>query len=156
MADRFADVEPPELVAVLDLAERARIGDWSLRSALTRYAQPEPLQVGELLDLYRRIEVVLPGLIDVATKHGPALWSAATADGGPNDDIPPFAIGLLQAMIEIDGLGERLAAWADNWTPEHPKSEVAAVIADVRKRLEDLGVPEQERPGPPRGRAGRG
>src|SRR5690349_20049532 len=112
MADRLADVEPRALAEVLDLAERPRVGNWSLRSALTRYAQPEPRRVGELLDLYRRIEVVLPGLVDLAVSDGPALWDAAT--GGSDGGLPPFAVGLLQTMVEIDGLGDQPAAWADD------------------------------------------
>ena len=155
MADRGADVEPCELAAVLDLAERPRVGKWSLRAALTRYAQPEPRRVSDLLDLVRRIDVVLPGLVDLAAREGGALWQAAQRGEAEGSDLPAFAVGLLGAMIEIDALGDRLAAWADDWSLDRPDAAVDEVIADVRARLASLGVPEQERPGPPRGR-GRG
>src|SRR4051812_6941007 len=159
MADRIADVQPVELAAVLDLVERPRVGGWSLRSALTRYAQPEPRRVSELLDLVRRIEVVLPGLVEVAAQYGPALWAAATSDATPvhsaagGDDLSPFAVGLLQTMIEIDHLADTLATWADQWSLDRPNAAMDEVTEHVRAKLEALGVPEQERPAPPRGRA---
>ena len=49
-------ITPPELAALIDVSERQRAGDWSLRAALCRYAQPQPVRVSALLDLVRRIE----------------------------------------------------------------------------------------------------
>ena len=43
-------VHPAPEQSVLNYAESARVGDWSMRSALVRFAQPEPVRAGELLE----------------------------------------------------------------------------------------------------------
>jgi len=45
--------------SLLDYAERPRAGDWSLRSALVRLAQPEPHRAAEVLTLVRRLDAAL-------------------------------------------------------------------------------------------------
>ena len=127
----------PEVAALVEFAERPRIDDWSLRAALTRYAQPHPARVGNLLELVRRIEFALH-------PHLKALLKA--------DDVPPELEGLLAAAAEIDRLGDLLAAWAADPSAERPDGAVDAVIADVTRRLGDLGVPREERQRPPRSR----
>lgn len=146
MADpRRRDIRPPELAALVDLSERPRTQNWSLRAALTRYAQPQPQRVGDLLDLVRRIEFAIADVADVIERDGPQLWEAmhvGAADAG--------LVGLLRAAAEIDRLGDVLAAWAADRSEPRPDDQVDAVIADVRRRLAALGVPEQERPRPSR------
>ena len=127
----------PEVAAVVEFAERPRIDDWSLRAALTRYAQPHPERVGRLLELVRRIEFALRPQLKV-------LQAA--------DEVPPGLDGLLAAAKEIDGLGDLLAAWAADPSRERPDASVDAVVADVTGRLDDLGVPREERQRPPRSR----
>ena len=147
-----AEVEPPELARLLDFAERPRARDWSLRAALTRYAQPQPQRVGDLLELVRRIEFALRPLLKAVERDGHAHWEALQR----GDDDP--VVGLLQAMVELDGLGDVLATWAaDPGAGERPDAAVDAVIADVAARLERLGVPREERTRPPtaRSRSGR-
>ena len=104
----------------LDFTERPRPPDgWSLRAALTRYAQGQPQRVGNLLEVVRRIQFGL-GKVD--------------AD--------------LQPCIErIDVVADALAAWAaDPWGAYRPDAEVDAVIASVTGELDALGVPVEERP----------
>ena len=147
-------VEPPELARLLDFAERPRAHDWSLRAALTRYAQPQPQRVSDLLELVRRIEFALKPHTKLLEREGPALWQAVEAGDeatGPDASV----VGLLRAMAEIDRLGDVLAAWAVDRAGEPPDADVDAVTADVARRLEDLGVPREERHRPP-GRRGRG
>jgi hypothetical protein len=113
----------------LDFTERPRPPEgWSLRAALTRYAQGQPQRVANLLEVVRRIQFGL-GKVD--------------AD--------------LQACIdEIDCVADLLAVWAaDPWQAYRPDAEVDAVIASVRQQLDDLGVPVEERPARP-SRSGRG
>src|SRR5689334_16609219 len=123
----MADPQPPEL----DFAERPRAERWSLRAALTRYAQGQPQRVADLLELVRRIQFALA-----------------------SDDNESFLPGLLDAVREIDALADTLAAWAvDPWNAPRPEADVDAVLASVTERLERLGVPKEERPErPPRGR----
>jgi hypothetical protein len=120
------EIQPPELAALLDFAERPRAGGWSLRAALTRYAQGQPRRVSEVLELVRRIQSAL----------GPEV---------PDD-------GLLDAAREIDEVGDALAVWAtDPWHAARPDAAVDAVIASVTEALDRLGVAREERPGrPPR------
>jgi len=117
---------PPELAALVDFAERPRVDYWSLRSALVRYAQPEPQRVSDLLDVVRRVE-----------------WALAKK---PNLD------GLLAITRELDALGDELAAWAVDITQPQPDADVDRVVADVATRLDQIGVPQQERPPGPRNR----
>ncbi len=150
------EVEPPELARLLDYSERSRDDDWSLRSALCRYAQPEPQRVSDVLTHVRRIEYALhPHLKAVAT-HGPALWSALESGQDSVDGVDPMVVGMLGAMVELDRLGDVLAAWAIDRSGGRPNDEVDAVTTAVAERLDALGVPREERVPPPGARGGRG
>lgn len=114
----------------LDFTERPRPPEgWSLRAALTRYAQGQPQRVADLLEVVRRIQF---GLAKVDT------------------DLQP-------CIDEIDVVADALAVWAaDPWRAERPDTAVDAVTASVTRQLDALGVPVEERPArAPRGR-GRG
>ncbi len=52
----------------------------------------------------------------------------------------------------MDGLGDVLAEWAVEGVLPGPDDEVDRVVAHVAARLEELGVPKQERPPGPRNR----
>jgi len=49
----------PDGHRLVDYAESGRAGDWSLRSALVRFAQPEPTRAGAVLELIRRTDAAL-------------------------------------------------------------------------------------------------
>lgn len=141
-------IEPPELAALVDYSERSRDGDWSLRSALVRYAQPEPERVSQVLELVRRIEFALHPHAKLLAKEGPALWSAmAKGDGaGDHEDV----LGLLRAAEVLDRMAEHVVAWAVDRHGPRPDAAIDAAVRDVTQRLDDLGVAREERPGPPR------
>jgi hypothetical protein len=149
------EIEPPELAQLVDFAERPRADDWSLRSALVRYAQPQPVRVETILDLVRRIEWALRSHAKLIEREGHALWAALDAGddpaGGPNAPV----VELLRTAAEVDHLGDVLAAWASDPRTERPDAAVDAVTAEVAQRLDALGVPREERTGPPRKRAAR-
>lgn len=131
----------------MDFAERARAGDWSLRSALVRYAESEPVRVSQVLDLVRRIDFALSPHTKLLQREGPQLWrsleSGATASPGP----VALVTGLLRAAVRLDEIGDALAAWAqDRHEMPRPDSAVDAAVADVGRRLDDLGVTREERP----------
>jgi hypothetical protein len=149
-----ADPEPPELARMLDFAERSRTGDWSLRSALVRYAQANPVRVSQVIELVRRLEAALHPHAKLLVAEGPVLWAALT-DDAPSEEHAPV-VGLLAAAAELDGLGDRLAAWAEDRSVEAPHAEVDAVVATVTQRLDELGVPREEQQRPPRGARARG
>ena len=50
---------PDDGVRLVQYAESARVGDWSLRGALVRYAQPEPARASAVLELVRRTDGAL-------------------------------------------------------------------------------------------------
>ena len=143
-----AEVEPPELARLLDFAERPRTGDWSLRAALTRYAQPQPQRVGDLLEVVRRVEFGIRPHLKAIERDGAVVWASLSTDG----DDP--VIGLLRAMAELDRLGDVLASWAaDPRGVERPDEAVDAATTEVTRRLDELGIPKEgPRPRPPRAR----
>ncbi len=143
------DIEPPELAALVDFAERPRIGDWSLRSALVRYAQPEPERSSRILDLVRRIEWALQPHLKLLGTDGPALWAALSAGTTPSGPAG-FVVELLAAMRELDAVGDVLARWADDRSTPRPDDDVDRLVADVATRVERLAIPPQERVRPPR------
>lgn len=138
-----AEVAPPELARVLDFAERPRAHDWSLRAALCRYAQPQPVRVSTVLDLIRRIEFALAPHMKAVELDGPAHWRTIEIEGA-EDGVDPLVAGLLRAMVELDRLGDVLAEWAVDRVGERPDDAVDAVTADVERRLADLGVPHED------------
>ena len=140
-----AQLEPAELAQLLDTAERPRAANWSLRAAVTRYAQPQPQRASDVIELLRRIEFAIRPHGKLLEREGPAVWQAIQATHEA-DGTDPFVVALLRALVELDRLGDVLAAWAVERAGERPDELVDAVVADVSKRLEDLGVPREERP----------
>lgn len=55
--------------SLLNYAEIAWDGDWTLRSALVRLAQPDPARVGALLDLMRRVDAPLHHVRRALERH---------------------------------------------------------------------------------------
>ena len=141
------EIEPPELAALLDTAERPRVENWSLRAALTRYAQPQPERASAVIEHLRRIESALRPHQKLFERDGATVWAAFKADD-PASDVPADAIELLRALAELDRLGDVLAAWAVTGKGDRPDLLVDEVVSDVEKRLTTLGVPHEERPRP--------
>jgi hypothetical protein len=146
-----AELEPPELAALVDYAERPRVEDWSLRSALTRYAQPQPKRVSDVLELVRRIEFAVRPHLKVLDREGPAYWEAIGS--GDGSGLDPTVVGLLRAMVELDALGDALATWAVDPRQVPPDAAVDAATTGVTRQLDELGVPREQRQRPPRPRS---
>jgi hypothetical protein len=106
----------PDGHRLVDYAESSRAGDWSLRSALVRFAQPEPTRAGAVLELVRRT--------DGALKPHRRRLESASAPSHP--DLGP---GLLVA-----GDGGTLAIGAD---ARRVLDAPAADLARAALRLED-------------------
>lgn len=139
-------VEPPELARLVDLSEWPRHQGWSLRAALVRYAQPQPVRAAAVLELVRRIDAVLHGQRRVLEREGPAVW-ASVASG----DVAPLP-ALLRAVAPLDRLADRITEWAPERAGERPDTEIDAVVAEVTADLDRLGVPREDRRPPPGGR----
>ena len=147
------EVRPAELARLLDTAERPRAEGWSLRAALTRYAQPQPQRASAVIELLRRLEAVLRPHAKRFEKEGPEVWAAV--EGGEGAGADPVA-DVLRALQQLDALGDVLATWAVDRAGERPDAAVDATVAALTVRLEELGVPREERTGPPPGARRRG
>ena len=141
------DVQPAALAMVLDFAERPRAADWSMRSALTRYGQPEPQRASDVTMVLRRVDAALKQHLATFRHDGPALW-AALEDGSAVEDSLASVLDLVRVARDLDRLGDTLAAWAVDITGPRPDDEVDRATAELAGRLDDLGVPREE--GPPR------
>jgi len=147
-----AEIGPPGLARLVDFAERSREGDWSLRSALVRYAQGQPVRVSQVLELVRRIEAAVHQHTRLLASDGHDLWSAFT-DGRSAEPGPAgLIVELLRSMAVLDAVADELAEWADDRTRARPDAAVDAAIAEVTRRLDELGVAREEPP--PRRRRG--
>lgn len=146
-----AEIAPPELALLVDFAERPRARDWSMRAALVRYAQPQPQRVNDLLDVVRRTEWAIGKHTSYIAREGDALWKALSGDDA--NKVDPQVEGILQIAQTLDRLGDVLATWAasDHAEPR-PDAAVDEVTADVARRLDALGIPQQEPPPGPRNR----
>ncbi len=139
-----AEVEPPELARLVTFSERPRVEDWSFRAALCRYAQPHPERVRDVLDVVRRIEFALAKHMKRMERDGPELW-VELQGGSDGDEL----LGLLGTIVELDDLGDALADWAADRAGKHPEGRVDAVVAATARRLDELGIPREERVRPP-------
>jgi len=146
-----AEIQPPELARIVDFAERSRAGDWSLRSALCRYAQPHPRRVRDVLEQLRRVDAALHPHHRRFEKDGPAVWQLLQSGEAKGADAQLAEV--LTAAAELDALGEVLAGWALDRHATHPEQKVDAVVAQVAARLDAAGVPREERVPPPGARS---
>ena len=80
------EIEPVELARVVDFAERSRVGDWSLRSALVRYAEGQPERVSQVLEQVRRLDAALHPYAKVLEKRGAEVWRSLDGGGSPDAD----------------------------------------------------------------------
>jgi hypothetical protein len=138
-----APLEPPALDALVDLAERSRVDDWSLRSALCRYAQPEPARVATVLSLVRRWDTAVHEHLRVLRSDGDRLFAAAEGDATPAGDDAPI-VELLRVGFDLDRLGDVAAAWAHDRSGPDPGPALDEGAATVAAAFERLGVPAEE------------
>ncbi len=112
---------------LIDYAETERVGQWSLRSALVRYAQPEPVRAGHVLELVRRLDAALAP-------------SRSRLERGDTDDAIE---ALLTVALELDELADLFANWANDISQPRPTNEVDERCAHVLELLDELGVPQE-------------
>ena len=176
-------------IRLVAYAESSRTGDWSLRSSLVRYAQPEPARASAVLELVRRTDGALKPslrlLESTESATDPGLSRTATAGAGMLEPSPraridartadlarvavrwpdeldrviteyetvdPLAPGerdvipLLAVAVELDALGDVLAAWAIDRSRPRPDAEVDAIARRAFAMLAALGVERERRP----------
>ncbi len=95
-------------LSLLNYAELAHDGDWTLRSALNRLAQPQPARVGALLDLVRRLDAPLHHVRKALEQHTVTCDRALGRDGADGDGpLEPYT------DIRTADLARLVAAGAD-------------------------------------------
>lgn len=125
---------------LVDFAECPRVGDWTLRSALVRYAQRSPVAASAVLELIRRTDGALQ-------PHRRSLERRAVAEVVADDDGTPPVLDLLQVATVLDDLGDLLADWAnDHHGAEAPVDRVDELAGTAFAALAELGVAREARP----------
>ncbi|MFN8052562.1 MAG: hypothetical protein U0Q22_14040 [Acidimicrobiales bacterium] len=104
------------------------------------------MKVSHFLESVRRIEGELDRHLDALRTRGPALWERlTTGDASTADGDDATLLGVLAAAQRIDEVGDRLATWAVRRKGERPDAAVDEVSAEVAARLDELGIPREER-----------
>lgn len=123
----------PDGPHLVDYAESSRVGDWSLRSALVRFAQPEPTRASAVLELVRRT--------DGALKPHRRRLEATAAPTSPALDVASFVVH-----------GDEVSVAADAAVLDARAADLARVLARVpdgdavvAAYAEAEGLPAEER-----------
>ncbi len=149
-------VEPDPDRSLVNYAESARTGDWSLRSALVRLAQPEPVRAAAVLELVRRTDAALQPLartleratvtcdralgLDLVTDAGDGWELADPSEPYPDARMADLA-RLVYASRGRPGEADRLVvAYVAASEPDAPADEELGALAllDVALHLDAL------------------
>lgn len=167
LAERHREPAPAEPErSILNLAESPRIDDWSLRSALVRLAQPEPVRAGAVLEIVRRCQGALHPLTRALERHtvwtGPELGPAsvtgaadtdwALADGGPpRPDIRLVDLARLAGgdPAALDAVAGAYAAVAPLDDEEQAALGLVAVAVAIDGLADELAAWAVTAEGPP-------
>lgn len=130
----------PDGRRLVDYAESAREGDWSLRSALVRFAQPEPARAGAVLELVRRTDGALKPhrrrLESAAVPTHPGLGPDALAEDGDGVAIAADvervvdapATDLARCVLRLPDGDSVVAAYVDACGPEPDLEAVPLLV----------------------------
>ena len=110
LAERHSGQDEVDPVrSLLNYAEEPHDGDWTLRSALVRLAQPDPARVGSLLELMRRLDAPLHHVARHLQRHAVTCDGALAADrldrppGDPHPDARTADLArLVAAGLPVD------------------------------------------------------
>lgn len=97
------EVEPDPDVSLVNYGERPHEGDWTLRSALVRLAQPHPAAVGSLLELMRRLDAPLHHVSKILHRHTVICDRLLTVDrlgSPPSEPYPDTRSADLARLVE--------------------------------------------------------
>lgn len=123
LAERHQQARPPDTArSLLDVAETARGDDWTLRSALVRVAQRDPVRAAAVLEAVRRCDAAVQPLRRSLEQH------VVMSD-------PLIDLANLQAALGRGHLDE----------PAHPVADVR--VADLARLIQTAG----RQPGDPAG-----
>lgn len=145
LAERHVDIAEPDLDhALANYGERPRTDDWSMRAALTRFAQPHPVRSARVLTLLRRLDATLRPIVKPLEKHAVTCDRALTAQGLDGPPISPYAdvavadLARLRADESVDFLG-LLAAYEASSDTLDAEARNAVALLGVALLFDDLG-----------------
>ncbi len=147
---------------LVDYAESSREGDWSLRSALVRFAQPEPTRAGAVLELIRRTDAALKPhrrrLESAAAPTHPHLGPDLFADADGTSVRPDVerivdapAADLARALVRVPDGGSVVAAYVAQRGEDPTDAAVPLLVVALElDAIADELVPwARTRTGPP-------
>ena len=138
---------PDDGIRLVDYAESSRTGDWSLRSALVRYAQPEPARASAVLELVRRTDGALKPFARVLQGTEGATDPALDAAGFSSGSFEPSARARVDARTadlarvavrSPEGL-DRVLAEYESVSPLADDERTAVPLLAVAVELDALG-----------------
>ena len=103
---------------IIEFSEVPHTGNWTLRSALVRLAQPEPLRAEAVLQIVRRLDAALK----------------------PFEKSPSDAGELIDVVETMTALSRTLCEWANAGPANPPLQAIDETCAAVFRRLDELGV----------------
>lgn len=150
LAEFHASATAPDAgVRLVQYAESARVGDWSLRSALVRYAQPEPARASAVLELVRRTDGALKPLVraleQAETATDPELSPASFGSGAQGlltSDrvrIDARAADLARVALRAPDQVDRVLGEYDAVSPLSDAERTAIPLLAVAVELDALG-----------------
>ena len=123
-------------VRLVAYAESPRQGDWSLRSALVRYAQPEPQRASAVLELVRRTDGALKASVRLLERSevptDPELSGGARRIDARSADLARVAV---RWPDELD----RVIAEYESVEPLSPEERELVPLLAVAVELDALG-----------------
>lgn len=138
---RAAEVD--QVNSLLNYPEAPHRGDWTLRSALVRLAQPEPERVATLLQLSRRLDAALHHVARALEKHAVVADRSLdpTDPAGPVAEAVPDARAADIARLVAAGVDEReVMAGYGSVAPLDREERLAVPILAVAVELERLAA----------------
>lgn len=158
-------VDPDPAGSLLNYAESSRAGDWSLRSALVRLAQPDPARVAGVLELVRRLDAVLHHIARPLERHtvtcdrsltiedasaAPSGWELT----GPSDPYPDTRVADLvrlatSAGSDGDQVIDAYVAEVELTLEEQQALPLLAIAAELDSLAEVLVAWAPTAPAPP-------
>lgn len=144
LAERHRDhaTEADPAGSLVNYAESPRAGDWTLRSAMTRLAQPEPGLVDAIAPLVRRLDAVLHHVarpLEKRTVVCDRQLSVDNADGAPLDPYPDTRTADLARLAASAGGDADVVVDAYIAEEELGPEEIAALpLLDVALRFDAM------------------
>ncbi len=142
LAERHHEAEEVDPVrSLLNYGEAPHQGDWTLRSALVRLAQPDPVRVGSVIEAMRRLDAAIGHASRVLSRHGVTCDRSLTPQGLAKPPGEPYADARTADLARLVAAGVNeaglLAGYEERRSLEH-EERLAVPLLAVAVDLERL------------------